>query len=125
MLPGNYLNVVQTTPTAYVQLDSLTTHLLKQFPENEIVVMGYSGKDKLVKHTKDLWSQQIALQKCKVVSLDEDNINNETYLQSQLDINRNVVILPSNNRAFVSRILPILSVCKIPQLRSMGLETLE
>ena len=45
---GNYLNVVQATPTAYVQLDSLTTHLLKQFPEDEIVVMGYGEEDELV-----------------------------------------------------------------------------
>ena len=120
---GNYLNVVQATPTAYVQLDSLTTHLLKQFPEDEIVVMGYGEEDELVKHTKDLLSQQIALQKCKVVSLDEDNINNRAYLQSQLDINRNVVIIPSNNRAFVSRILPILSSMQDTSITVYGLET--
>ena len=85
--------------------------------------MGYGEEDELVKHTKDLLSQQIALQKCKVVSLDEDNINNRVYLQSQLDIKRNVVIIPSNNRAFVSRILPILSSMQDTSITVYGLET--
>lgn len=120
---GNYLNVVQATPTAHVQLDSLTTHLLKKFSEDKIVVMGYSKEYELIKHTKDLLSQQIVLQKCKVVSLDENNINNRPYLQSQLDINRNVVIIPSNNRAFVSRILPILSSMEDTSITVYGLET--
>lgn len=120
---GNYLNVVQANPIAEVQIDSLINHLLSTFTSDKIVVFGHSGEEHLIQHAKKKLKHQILSDRCNAVTLDEENISNRQFLKNHLDVNSNIILIPSNNRAFVSRILPILASMQDTSITVYGLET--
>ena len=120
---GKYLNVFQATPTAHAQIDSLIYHFTSNFPEDPIVILGHSSESDLLEYSKEKLNQQILLDYCSVLSVNEEQLNNRDLLKTKLNENRNVVLVPSNNRSFVSRVLPILAGMQDTSITVFGLES--
>ena len=120
---GNYLNVYQSIPLPHVQLDVLIDYLLLKFRNDYIVILGQKDEEELFKYSKLKLSKQIFEKRCHAFMLDESELIDRKLIKEKLNSERNVVLVPSNDRSFVSRLLPILGSMEDTTFTIFGLDT--
>ena len=56
---NNYLNIYQSVPLSYVQIDALIDYLLLTNNSDELILLGHDREDDLISHAKKKLSFQI------------------------------------------------------------------
>ena len=111
--PLSFKNVIKYYPNAYqivplpkVQINAMVK-LLKDKPnKGQIVVLG--DDENLLKHTKTQLLQESISLKFKSHLFKKGEVPVKEVLYPLLNENNNSVIIPTNDRSFVSRLLPVL-----------------
>ena len=120
---NKYLNIYQSVPLSYVQIDALIDYLLLTNKNDEFILLGNAMEDDLVSYAKNKLSLQIINKRCKVFTLNKNQLNNRDSLKSKLKFDKNIIIIPSNDRSFVSRLLPSLGSMEDTIFTVYGLNT--
>lgn len=120
---GNYQNIFQTVPVSEVQLDTLIENLLLKYRNEQIIILGHSNEDDLFSYSKKNLSKLIMQKRCNPYLLSIDQLEERDSLKSKLKEDRNVLLVPSNNRSFVSRLLPMLASMEDTLFTVYGLDT--
>lgn len=120
---GNYINVFQTVPLSEVQLDTLIENLLFKYRNDQIIILGNSNEEKLYSYSKNKLSSYILQKRCESYMFSEDQLENRDFLKDKLKEDRNVILIPSNSRSFVSRILPMLASMQDTSFTVFGLDS--
>ena len=120
---GNYLNVFQTVPISEIQLDTLIENLLLKYRNDQIIIFGHNDEENLFNYSKERLSKYIIQKRCDTILLSIDQLEDRDYLKAKLNVDRNVILVPSNNRSYVSRLLPMLASMQDTTFTVYGLET--
>ena len=120
---NKYLNIYQSVPLSYVQIDALIDYLLLTNKNDEFILLGNAMEDDLVSYAKNKLSLQIINKRCKVFTLNKNQLHNRDSLKSKLKFDKNIIIIPSNDRSFVSRLLPSLGSMEDTIFTVYGLNT--
>ena len=120
---NKYLNIYQSVPLSYAQIDALIDYLLLTNKNDEFILLGNAMEDDLVSYAKNKLSLQIINKRCKVFTLNKNQLHNRDSLKSKLKFDKNIIIIPSNDRSFVSRLLPSLGSMEDTIFTVYGLNT--
>ena len=120
---NKYLNIYHSVPLSYVQIDALIDYLLLTNKNHEFILLGNAMEDDLVSYAKNKLSLQIINKRCKVFTLNKNQLHNRDSLKSKLKFDKNIIIIPSNDRSFVSRLLPSLGSMEDTIFTVYGLNT--
>lgn len=120
---NKYLNIFQSVPLSYVQIDALIDYLLLTNNSDELILLGQDREDDLISHAKKKLSLQIMNRRCQVFTFDKNQLSDRDLLKSKLKSDKNIMIIPSNDRSFVSRLLPTLGSMEDTVFTIYGLNT--
>ena len=120
---NKYLNIYQSVPLSYVQIDALIDYLLLKDNSDELILLGQDREDDLILHAKKKLSLQIKNRRCQVFIFDKNQLSDRDLLKSKLKSDKNIIIIPSNDRSFVSRLLPTLGSMEDTVFTIYGLNT--
>lgn len=120
---NKYLNIYQSIPLSYVQIDALIDYLLLTNNSDELILFGQDIEDKLISYAKKKLSLQIMNRRCQVYTFDKNQLSDRDLLKSKLKSDKNIMIIPSNDRSFVSRLLPTLGSMEDTVFTIYGLNT--
>jgi hypothetical protein len=120
---GNYHNVFQTVPLSEVQLDTLIENLLLKYRNDQIIILGHSNEENLYSYSKKKLSKFILQKRCEPFMISEEQLEDRDFLKAKLRVDRNVLLIPSNNRSFVSRLLPMLGSMQDTSFTVYGLDS--
>ena len=120
---NKYLNIYQSVPLSYVQIDALIDYLLLTNNSDELILLGQDSEDDLISHAKKKLSLQIKNRRCQVFTFDKNQLSDRDLLKSKLKSDKNIMIIPSNDRSFVSRLLPTLGSMEDTVFTIYGLNT--
>ena len=120
---NKYLNIFQSVPLSYVQIDALIDYLLHTNNSDELILLGQDREDDLISYAKKKLSLQIMNRRCQVFTFDKNQLSNRDLLKSKLKSDKNIMIIPSNDRSFVSRLLPTLGSMEDTVFTIYGLNT--
>ena len=120
---NKYLNIFQSVPLSYVQIDALIDYLLHTNNSDELILLGQDREDDLISYAKKKLSLQIMNRRCQVFSFDKNQLSDRDLLKSKLKSDKNIMIIPSNDRSFVSRLLPTLGSMEDTVFTIYGLNT--
>ena len=120
---NNYLNVFQPVPLTEVQIDAMVSVLLKKHKEEEFIIFGQEKEIDLVSYSKRKLSLQVMNKRCQVLTFNKEDLSDRDLLKSNLRADKNVLLVPSNDRSFVSRLLPIFSSMEDTIFTVYGLNT--
>ena len=120
---NKYLNIYQTVPLSYVQIDSLIDYLLLANNSDELILLGQDREDDLISHAKKKLSLQIMNRRCQVFTFNNNQLSDLDLLKSKLKSDKNIIIIPSNDRSFVSRLLPTFGSMEDTVFTIYGLNT--
>ena len=117
---NNYLNVFQPVPLTEVQIDAMISVLLKKHKEEEFIIFGQEKEIDLVSYSKRKLSLQVMNKRCQVLTFNKEDLSDRDSLKSNLRADKNVLLVPSNDRSFVSKATAnFFLVWKIPFLLYM------
>lgn len=120
---NKYLNIYQSVPLSYVQIDALINYLLLNNSSDELIILGQDKEDDLISYAKKKLSLQIMNRRCQVFTFDKNQLSDRDLLKSNLKSDKNILIIPSNDRSFVSRLLPTLASMEDTVFTIYGLNT--
>lgn len=120
---NNYLNVYQSIPLSKVQIDALVEYILTTNKTDELIILGQDIEDELLAYAKNKLSLQIKNKRCQVFSFDKSQLSDRDFLKSKLRADKNIMLVPSNDRSFVSRLLPVLASMEDTAFTIYGLDT--
>jgi len=120
---GNYHNVFQSVPLSEVQLDTLIENLLLKYRNDQIIIFGHNNEENLYSYSKKKLSKYILQNRCESYMISEELLEDRDSLKAKLRADRNVLLIPSNNRSFVSRLLPMLASMQDTSFTVYGLDT--
>jgi hypothetical protein len=123
---SNYSNAFQVVPNENIQLSYMINYFNNNYTNSNLVIIGSSSEQDLI----DFCLEEIKLKriikntlpKPKTIVFDEFNRPNKEDIKQLLTEN-NIVLIPSNKRSFVSRVLPYLSSMKDTVFDVFGLST--
>lgn len=120
---SKYSNTYQIVPLAKSQLDTLTALIKSTHQSERLVLIGQESEESLLKHAKiKLLSEPIPL-RYKYYQFSKGELPTKEQLYKLLDDSRNIVLIPSNDRSFVSRVLPMLGSMKDTSFTVYGLDS--
>ena len=120
---NKYLNIYQSVPLSYVQIDALIDYLLLTNNSDKLILLGQDREDDLISYAKKKLSLQIMNRRCQVFTFDKNQLSDRDLLKSKLKSDKNIMIIPSNDRSFVSRLLPTLGSMEDTVFTIYGLNT--
>ena len=120
---NKYLNVYQSVPLSNVQIDALVNYLLRTNNSDELILLGQENEKDLISYAKKKLSLQIMNKRCQVFTFDKGELSDRDFLKSKLRSDKNIIIVPSNDRSFVSRLLPVLGSMEDTLFTIYGLDT--
>ena len=120
---NNYLNVYQSVPLSQVQIDVLVNYLLRSNNSDKLILLGQENEDELISYAKKKLSLQIMNKRCQVFTFNKAELSDRDFLKSKLRSDKNIIIVPSNDRSFVSRLLPVLGSMEDTLFSIYGLDT--
>ncbi len=120
---NKYLNIYQSVPLSYVQIDALIDYLLLNNKSDDLILLAQDREDDLISHAKKKLSLQIMNKRCQVYTFDKNQLSDRDLLKSKLKPDKNIMIIPSNDRSFVSRLLPTLGSMEDTVFTIYGLNT--
>ena len=78
---NNYLNIYQSVPLSYVQIDALINYLLLTNNSDELILLGHDREDDLISHAKKKLSLQIMNRRCQVFTFDKNQLSDRDLLK--------------------------------------------
>lgn len=120
---SKYSNTYQIVPLAKSQLDTLTGLIKARHQTERLVVLSQKSEESLVKHAKAKLLSEPSPLTYKQYQFAEGELPNKERLYKLLDESRNVVLIPSNDRSFVSRVLPMFGGMKDTSFTVYGLDS--
>ena len=119
---GSYQNVYQSVPRPQVQLDTLINYMILNYRNDPIIILGNNKEKELYSYSVSKLKHLINQNRCVVSSFDEKQLDDREFLKTKLNSERNVILIPSNDRSFVSWFLPILSSMDDTSFTVFGLD---
>lgn len=120
-IQGNYINTYQLVPVSELQMDTILKHVIHNHANKHLVLLGSSHEGDLVNYVDDKLSKSNLVYVSKVFETDE--MPERELVKSFLTDGENIVLVPSNKRSFVSRILPMLASMKDTSFTVYGLDS--
>ena len=117
----NHENTYQFVPFSNVQIDTIVGLIARKHSSENLLVIGNQQEMGLLRKFKSSLSLNTDL-KYKLYTVSEGLPEKEMMKQS-LDESENVVMVASNNRAFVSRVIPMLASMEDTLFTVYGLES--
>ena len=108
---------------SFVQIEKIVENLLNTFKRDDIIILGNLDEDQLMDFVKRKMNLQIKNRKCNSFSFNKGDLSNRDLVKKQLNADTNIIVVPSNDRSFVSRLLPILSSMEDTAFTVYGLNT--
>ena len=119
---GNYTNSYQVVPIPQIQVNALTNYISDIYDDQRLVVIGQESERKLINFTKrklDVLSYNNA----QYVIFEDDQMPTKEDVKQFFVAEENIVFVPSNDRAFVSRMLPVLGSLRDTSFIVAGLDS--
>ena len=116
----NYENSYQFVPFSNVQIDSIVALISKKYISEHLLIVGREQEMSLVRKFKSSISSTTNI---KYKSYISEGIPDKEMMKQKLDESENIVIVASNNRAFVSRVIPMLASMEDTLFTVYGLES--
>lgn len=120
---AHFSNTYQVMPLPKVQLDTLVDFIKSRYQGESFVIIGQESEASLVKHAKVALLTEPNQIRFKQYIFKSRELPNKELLYDVLDEERNMVLVPSNNRSFVSRVLPILGSMEDTSFTVYGLDS--
>lgn len=117
----NHENTYQFVPFSNVQIDTIVGLIAKKHSSENLLIIGSEQEMGLVRKFKSSLSVNTDL-KYKSYTVSE-GLPDKEMMKQQLDESENVVLVASNNRAFVSRVIPMLASMEDTVFTVYGLES--
>ena len=117
----NHVNTYQFVPFSNVQIDSIVSLVAKKYSSENLLIIGREQEIGLVRKFKSSISLNTDL-KYKSYTVSKD-LPDKEMIKQKLDESENIVLVASNNRAFVSRVIPILASMEDTLFTVYGLES--
>ncbi len=117
----NYENTYQFVPFSNVQIDTIVDLVSKKHNSENLLIIGSDQEKGLIRKFKSSLSLNTDL-KYNSYTVSE-GLPDKVMMKQKLDESENVVLVASNNRAFVSRVIPILASMEDTLFTVYGLES--
>ena len=104
-------------------MDTLIENLLLKYRNDQIIILGHSKEENLYSYSKKKLSKYILQKRCEPFMISEEQLEDRDFLKAKLREDRNVILIPSNNRSFVSRLLPMLGSMQDTSFTVYGLDS--
>jgi len=121
-----YKNTFQLVPSSNIQLTKAVDYINRNYNSSNFVLIGLESEIEnincLTREVKMKRVQKNTLPKPKVLMFESAEIPDKEIIKPFLTRD-NIVVIPSNNRSFVSRVLPILSSMQDTLFTVYGLST--
>ena len=120
---NNYRNIYQTVPIPIAQIDALINFIVKSFNYEELIIIGQQKEDSLISYAKKKLSFLFKKGKCKIYTFENSQSIDRNFIKNKLKKEENFILVPSNDRSFVSRLLPTLASMEDTLFTVFGLNT--
>jgi hypothetical protein len=121
-----YTNTFQIVPSPKVQIRKAVDYLNRTYVSSNLLIMGLESEIENVDFTtheiKLNRLQKNTLPKPRLLTFESDEMPDKKTIEPFLTED-NIIVLPSNNRSFISRVLPILSSMQDTAFTVYGLST--
>jgi hypothetical protein len=121
-----YTNTFQIVPSPKVQIRKAVDYLNRTYVSSNLLIMGLESEIENVDFTtheiKLKRLQKNTLPKPRLLTFESDEMPDKKTIEPFLTED-NIIVLPSNNRSFISRVLPILSSMQDTAFTVYGLST--
>lgn len=117
----NHENTYQFVPFSNVQIDTIVGLIAKKHNSENLLIIGSDQEMSLVRKFKSSLSLNTDL-KYKSYTVSE-GLPDKEMMKQKLDESENIVLVASNNRAFVSRVIPMLASMEDTFFTVYGLES--
>ena len=121
-----YTNTFQVVPSSNVQIAKSVDYFNRTYDSSNLLILGLESELENVDFTKNAIKlkrlQKNTLPKPKVLTFESEEMPNKNTIEPFLTED-NIIVIPSNNRSFVSRVLPILSSMQDTVFTVYGLST--
>ncbi len=117
----NHENTYQFVPFSNVQIDTIVSLVAKNYSLENLLIIGNQKEVDLVKKFKLSLSLNSNIKYKSYTVL--EGIPDKEMIKKKLDKSENIVLIASNNRAFVSRVIPMLASMEDTLFTVYGLES--
>lgn len=121
-----YTNTFQIVPSSNVQIAKSVDYFNRTYDSSNLLILGLESELENVDFTKNAIKlkrlQKNTLPKPKVLTFESEEMPDKNTIEPFLTED-NIIVIPSNNRSFVSRVLPILSSMQDTVFTVYGLST--
>lgn len=104
----NHANTYQFVPFSELQIDTIVYHLQSKNFDGDVVILGQESEQSLARRYKASLSIKTDLKYKSYIVPTGGNPSRE-LLKEKLNESENVVLVASNNRAFVGRVIPMMA----------------
>ena len=121
---NNYRNIYQTVPIPIAQIDALINFIVKSFNYEELIIIGQQKEDSLISYAKKKkWVFYLKKENAKYILFENSQSIDRNFIKNKLKKEENFILVPSNDRSFVSRLLPTLASMEDTLFTVFGLNT--
>ena len=117
----NHENTYQFVPFSNVQIDTIVDLIAKKYSSENLLIIGNEQEMGLLRKFKSSLSLNTNL-KYKLYTVSQ-GLPEKEMMKQKLDESENVVVVASNNRAFVGRVIPMLASMEDTLFTVYGLES--
>lgn len=119
---SKYPNTYQVVPFPKTQLDTIIRLIKSKYSDEQVVIIGREQDEALIKHVKVSLLSRPNQIRYKHYVFKSGELPEKELLYDVLDEKRNIVLIPSNDRSFVSRVLPMLGSMEDTSFTVYGLD---
>ena len=101
-------NIFQIIPPFSIQIDKISSYISKRYKKEKILILAQKKEEVHVKHYKNYFRTK--KRKSKICLFDGLNTITRDTLCKFLSDHKYVVLIPSADRSFVSKVIPILGI---------------
>ena len=98
---NNFRNVFQ--PLSNIQISALIEYITNTNIDNDLIIIGHEEESELISYTKNKLKSKISKIDFQILTFNKNQLSDRELLKSKLKIDENNIIVPSNDRSFVSR----------------------
>ena len=120
---NNFRNVFQVVPLSNIQISALIEYITNTNIDNDLIIIGHEEESELISYTKNKLKSKISKIDFQILTFNKNQLSDRELLKSKLKIDENNIIVPSNDRSFVSRLLPTLGSMEDTVFNLYGLYT--
>ena len=120
---NNFRNVFQVVPLSNIQISALIEYITNTNIDNDLIIIGHEEESELISYTKNKLKSKMSKIDFQILTFNKNQLSDRELLKSKLKIDENNIIVPSNDRSFVSRLLPTLGSMEDTVFNLYGLYT--